>query len=139
MFSSEETCTDSMNQIQSVEFTDPAYFGVHHLSVPCYLLQHNRYSREGWLATRRLLYDMITLNLSQEEAYRRSTSMMDNRQRQWQFAKGPRLQEVEDITWNKTIADLRTESAAHYCADVRDWARAVLADTAALVQRLDSK
>ena len=47
----------------------------------CYLLQHNRYSREGWLVTRQLLHEFVLLRLSQEEAYRLSHTKLGNEQR----------------------------------------------------------
>jgi hypothetical protein len=50
--------------------------------------------------------------------------------------KGAKLTQVDDIVWTRTIADVRVDTAEHYCADVHDWAIAVLADTAALVQTL---
>ena len=134
IFAGEETCTDRFNVTQSREFENPAYFRVHHLSVPCYLLQHNRYARQGWFAARRLLHDIVSLNLSQEEAYRRSTTMLDNRQRQWQFTKGAKLNEVQSIVWRWTLADVRFERAEQYCGDVQQWVKAVLDDTAPLVQ-----
>jgi hypothetical protein len=44
--------------------------------------------------------------------------------------------QVRDIVWTRTSAELRIDTAEHYCADVRDWAIAVLADTEALVKAL---
>jgi hypothetical protein len=61
---------------------------------------------------------------------------MDSGQRTWSLTKGAKLAQVGDIVWTRTIADVRIDTTEHYCADVRDWAIAVLADTAALVQAL---
>jgi hypothetical protein len=51
-FSTDETCEDRFNAGQAREMTDPASLAVHHLSVPCFMLQHNHYSREGWIRVR---------------------------------------------------------------------------------------
>lgn len=59
---------------------------------------------------------------------------MDSGQRTWSLTKGAKLTQVDDIVWTRTIADVRFDTAEHYCADVREWAIAVLADTEALVQ-----
>ena len=37
-----ETCEDRFNLALAREFEDPAFGMVHHLTVPAYMLQHNR-------------------------------------------------------------------------------------------------
>jgi hypothetical protein len=60
MFASDEACSDRFNATQIKEVENPtSYYAVHHLSVPCYTLQHNAYARDGWLAVRRLLYQFV--------------------------------------------------------------------------------
>ena len=46
-YSADETCEDRFNAGLAQELTDPAYYAVHHLFVPCFMLQHNRYSQDG--------------------------------------------------------------------------------------------
>jgi hypothetical protein len=137
---SDETCRDRFNITQIKEVENPtSYYGVHHLSVPCYMLQHNAYSRQGWLAARQLLHRFVYEGLTPEEARRQNRRTMDSGQRPWSFTKGPKLTEVDDIVWTRTIADVRSDTAEHYCADVRDWAIAVLTDTTELIQAPGSK
>jgi len=136
----DDTCIDRFNTTQIKEVENPtSYYAVHHLSVPCYMLQHNAYSRQGWLATRRLLPRFVYEGLAPAEARRQNRRTMDSGQRTWSFTKGPKLTEVDDIVWTRTIADVRSDTAEHYCADVRDWAIAVLTDTTELVQAPGSK
>jgi hypothetical protein len=58
---------------------------------------------------------------------------MDSGQRTWSITRGPKLAGVESIAWTRTIADVRLDTAEHYCADVRAWAESILVDSAALV------
>ena len=102
------------------------------------MLQHNAYSRRGWLATRQLLNRFIYEGLTPVQARRQIRSTMDSGQRTWSLTKGDKLTQVDDIAWTRTIADVRMDTAKHYCADVRDWAIAVLADTEPLVQEFGS-
>lgn len=134
-FASDETCSDRFGATQIKEVESPtSYYAVHHISVPCYLLQHNAYSREGWLAVRQLLHQFVYEGLTSAEARRRYRTAWDGGQRTWSLTKGDKLTQVDDIIWTRTIADVRIDTAEHYCADVRAWASAVLADTAALIQ-----
>lgn len=138
-FVSGEACIDRFNDAQIKEVENPAsYYAVHHLSVPCYMLQHNAYSRRGWLATRQLLDQFVYKGLTPIQARRQSSRTMDSGQRTWSLTKGDKLTQVDDITWTRTIADVRIDTPEHYCADVRDWAIAVLADTEPLVREFGS-
>lgn len=133
VFPSGETCEDYFNTGQLMEVENPtSYYNVHHLSVPCYMLQHNLYSREGWLAVRALLAEFVA-GLTPAEARRRNRQNWGSDQRKWSITKGPKLPGVEQIVWSRTVADVRLDMAEHYCADVRRWAESVLADSAPLV------
>ena len=134
-FASGETCNDRFNTTQINEVENPAsYYAVHHLSVPCYMLQHNAYSRDGTLAVLQLLHQFVYEGLTPAAASRQNRRTMDSGQRTWSLTKGPRLAGMDDIHWTRTIADVRFDTAEHYCTDVRDWAIAVLADTQALLK-----
>lgn len=124
-----QSCADRFHILLALEFTNRAYFAVHHLSVPAYLLQHNHFSREGWLATRRLLRQFVDEQLTPEEARRQTRRTVGETQRYWRWTRGPKLATVEGIAWTCTIADVRFDLVEDYCADVWKWARAVLVDT----------
>jgi hypothetical protein len=133
-FESNETCQDRFNSIELKEMGQPSYYAVHHLSVPCYMLQHNAYSREGWLSVRDLLFQFLYRGLTPDMARRRNRIKFDSRHRTWSLTKGPKLPGVENIAWTRTIADVRLTTAEIYCSDVRDWAKSILADSEKLVQ-----
>jgi hypothetical protein len=128
-----ETCRDRFNLGQLHELEQPASYAVHHLSVPTYMLQHNVYSREGWLNARELLRQFVEDGLLPAEARRRSRVQVDSGHRSWSFTRGAKLPGVERIHWTFTVADVRLDTPEHYCADVRRWAESVLADSARLV------
>lgn len=132
VFPSGETCQDYFNTGQLIEVENPAYYAVHHLSVPCYMLQHNIYSRPGWLAVRALLAEFMA-GLTPAEVRRRNRQQWASGQRTWSITKGPKLAGVEDVIWSVTVADVRLDTAEHYCADVGRWAEGVLADSESLI------
>ena len=134
-----ETCEGRFYTGQLKEIEQPEYYAVHHLSVPCYMLQHNAYAREGWLEVRKLLARFIYDGWTPDMARREFRTSAASRQRNWRFTKGPKLPGVEEITWRFTVAALRLERADHYCADVRRWAECILLDSEQLVRNLASQ
>ncbi len=131
-FTGDENCEGWFTAGQVKEGDDPAYYAVHHLSVASYMLQHNAYSREGWLITRDLLAQFIA-GLTPQEARRRMRHTMDSGNRTFSLTRGSKLDGVANIAWTRTVTDVRLDTPEHYCADVRDWATGVLADSAGLV------
>jgi hypothetical protein len=128
-----ETCEDRFNASQVTELEQAGYYAVHHFSVPCYMLQHNGYSRRGWLEVYKLLAEFVA-GLHPDEALARVRSEAGSNKRTWNFTKGEKLAGVEGVAWTRTIADVRLDSAEHYCADVRAWAASIIADAEALVR-----
>lgn len=129
VFATGETCQDYFDTCQLKEIEQPAYYAVHHLSVPCYMLQHNLYARDGWLEVRKLLGKFVYDGWTPAMARRHYRVAADSRHRTWRFTKGSRLPGVEDIAWSCTIAGVKLTTAEIYCADVRHWAESILADT----------
>lgn len=127
-YRTDETCEDRFNAGQAQELTDPAYYAVHHLSVPYFMLQHNRYSRDGWIRARELLARFLN-GLTPDEARRQSRRALDSGNRTYSFTRGPKLAGVDMIAWTRTVADVRLDAAAHYCSDVREWAASIVRDS----------
>ncbi len=115
-----------------MEGNDPAYYAVHHLSVPAYYLQHNMYSLEGWLAVHKLLSEFVFEGLMPQQAREKYKHNFDSKKREFSIVRGQKLPGVEQIAWGFTVADVRLDTAEHYCEDVRRWARQVCEDGAAL-------
>lgn len=127
------TCRERFDLALAKEIEDPAYGAVHHLTVPAYMLQHNGYSHDGWLYSRTLLDEFLNGGLSPADARRREQSALDSGNRTWSVTRGPKFARFDQILWTRTIADVRFDGADHYCADVRAWAAAVLADSEPVV------
>ncbi len=136
-FPGEETCQERFNISLLKEAEQSAYYAVHHLIVPCYMLQHNVYSRRGWLEVRKLLSKFVYDNWTPAMARRQYRVSADSGHRTWSFTKGAKLAGVENVSWSFTIADIRLDSAEIYCADVTRWAKQILADTEDLVRSVD--
>lgn len=128
------TCQDVFDACLLKEMEAAAYGAVHHLSVPSYILQHNVYSAEGWLNARELLSQFAHRGLRPSEARRRNRIRLDSGRRSWSLIRGPKLPGVEQIRWTFTVADVRLDTAEHYCADVWRWADSILADSEALIR-----
>ncbi|MGN6562096.1 MAG: DUF5946 family protein [Thermomicrobiales bacterium] len=130
-----ETCETRFHLLLAREFEDPAYGIVHQFTVPCYMLQHNLYSRAGWLESRALLARFVQ-GLPPDIARQQLHRQVDSGQRAWNFTRGEKLAAGDQLAWTRTITDVRLDTAEHYCADVRAWAARVVADTETLVGTL---
>ena len=59
----DNACKDRFDEFLVLEFTDPGYGAVHHLTVAAYMLQHSsRLTPEGWLYERELLKEFLLEN-----------------------------------------------------------------------------
>jgi hypothetical protein len=121
-FASSGACRERFDLAQLLEVEQPAHFAVHHLSVPGYRLQLDVYSRQGWVEMRTLLSRVVREGWTPAIARRHIEESLGPGHRSWSFTKGARLPGVEKIAWDRTIADVRLDTADHYGADVRLWA-----------------
>ncbi len=129
-----ETCRERFDLCMAKELENADSYGaVHHLSVPCYMLQHNAYSKAGWLYTREALRRFVRDGIPPSYVRQHDGWKLDSGNRTWRVTRGPKLRGVEDIAWESTIAGVRLDTAEHYCADVRWWAENVLVDSEWLV------
>ena len=119
-----------MRRCLALEFENPATFGaVHHLTVSCYYLQHNLYSREGWLHSRQLLALFVEQGLPPEQVRRQQSQAFNNQNRAWSVIHGEKLSGFDRIIWTRTLADVRLDDPLQYCQDIRTWAASILEST----------
>lgn len=130
-------CSDRFWEAQAIEGGNPDYYAVHNLSVPAYYLQHNLYSRSGWLAVRKLIGEFLFEGLTPQYARQKYRDDFDGGNRTESITKGPKLEEVATVKWTFTMADVRVDTAEHYCADVRQWAESIFKDSADMVARIE--
>jgi hypothetical protein len=123
-------CDDRFSLLLAKEFSRQEYWAVHHLSVPSYYLQHNLYSKEGWLLALELLRKFVTGELTPETARR----INHKSERNFSITKDEKLTEASNINWSFTIADVRLDSPDVYCRDVVAWAKNIIDDAAHLME-----
>lgn len=128
------TCSDLFNAGQLKEIDNPDYYSVHHLSVPCYMLQHDAYSKQGWVEVYHLLQQFID-GLTPQEARSRVNRAMSGTRKTFSLTKGERMPGLADVSWSWTIARVRLETADLYGEDVRQWARYSLSDAIEVIER----
>lgn len=134
-YPSDEQCRNRFERSMALEYENPAAWGaVHHLTVLCYMLQHNEYSREVWLEARKMLAQFIEGDITPDTMRKRNRSKFDSAHRTWSVTKGPKLPEFDAVVWSRTIADIRLDDPETYCADVRLWAVSILKDTESLAR-----
>lgn len=131
-------CSDRFWEAQAIEVAHPEYYAVHQFSVPAYYMQHNLYSRAGWLAVRKLMGEFLFEGLTPQYARQKYRDDFDGGNRTESITRGPKLAEVADVQWTFTMADVRMDTAAHYCEDVQKWAESVYHDSAEMVAGLET-
>jgi len=130
IYPSDGTCQARFEACLALEYENPATYGaVHLLTVACYMLQHNLYSRHGWLDARQMVAQTIRLGISTAEIRKEYQRRLESGQRQWSVTKGEKLGEFDSIRWSQTLADIQLDSPERYVATVKQWAMAVLKDT----------
>jgi len=125
-----DSCQQRFEQCLALEYESPAAFGaVHHLSVICYMLQHNAYSHTAWIQARAMLaqfgQDSVTPAAMRQQIHAR----LDSGRRAGHITRGAKFAKFDAIHWTHTIANVRFDNCDVYCADVTLWALRVLADT----------
>jgi hypothetical protein len=127
------SCQLRFDELLVLEFTDPGYGAVHHLTVATYMLQHSsKMTREGWLHERELLREFLIENRSPAFIRRQNKDLVDSGKRTFKFKSKDRVPVIRKTSWRKTILDVRIENAAMYCEDVTAWAKSALEEAQAL-------
>lgn len=137
MLRSDEKCRERFELCLRKDYEHPSSYGtVHHLIVASYMLQHNEYSREGWLEARNLLVQAIRQGISPSILRQQNHQKFDSYHRQWNFTKGEKIAAIDKIEWSRTIADVRLDTPEMYCTDAKNWAKSILTDTESILKEL---
>ncbi|OFW32771.1 MAG: hypothetical protein A2074_04575 [Candidatus Aquicultor primus] len=120
-------CQERFNEFLALEFSDAAFFAVHHLTVATFMLQHSsRLSREGWICERELLSAILAEDQPPDSVGKQARHFLDGGGCGVGFKSKDGLPVVAISTWTKTILDVCSESADVYARDITSWARAAL-------------
>ncbi len=126
---SQRSCGERFEKFLALEFEDPGYGPVHHLTVTAYMLQHSsRLSREGWIQARELLREFLVDKKDPAAVRRERSHLVDAGRRDFKISSRDGQSVIEPLTWSRTIADVRSENPEQYGGDIQAWARSVLAD-----------
>lgn len=106
----------------SLEFSDPAYFAMHHLLVITYLLQTDGYQPDYRHTAINLLGDWLNERITTDD-FRAS---FNNAPKKGTILKAADQQHPFLYDWNKDILTVPTGTAAVYAAGIREWAKDVL-------------
>jgi hypothetical protein len=122
-------CVARFDSFLALEFGNPAYGAVHHLTVATYMLQHSsKLTKKGWLEMRALLRAFLLENKPPAWIRKENKDKVDSGKRAFTIQSKTGARVIEKSAWTKTICDVRAETPEVYCVDVEMWARAALED-----------
>jgi hypothetical protein len=126
-------CQARFDEFLVLEFTDPGYGAVHHLTVTAYMVQHSsKMTRAGWLHERGLLREFLVEKKPPALIRKQNKDLVDSGKRTFKIKSKTGVPVINKTTWNKTILDVRAENAEVYCEDISNWARSVLEEAEAI-------
>ena len=122
-------CQSRFDEFLVLEFTNPGYGAVHHLTVATYMLQHSsKMTKEGWLHERELLREFLVENKPPSYIRRQNKDLVDSGKRTFTFKSKDGKPVIDKTRWTRTILDVRAENAETYCKDITVWAKSALDD-----------
>ena len=126
-------CQPRFDEFLVLEFTDPGYGAVHHLTVTTYMVQHSsKLTREGWLFERNLLREFLVENKPPAYIRKQNKDVVDSGKRNFKIKSRDGKPVIDKTTWSKTILDVRAENPDVYGEDITAWARSVLEEAEAI-------
>ena len=122
-------CEIRFNEFLILEFTDPGFGEVHHLTVATYMLQHSsKLTRQGWLQMRDLLKGFLLEKKPPAFVRKQNRDLVDSGKRAFKITSSTGRPVIIGIKWTKTILDVSSENSEIYCRAVNDWALSSLND-----------
>lgn len=117
-------CQDAFDECLALEFRNPDYFAVHHLTVAAFTVQHpSLLSAHGWRSAVALLREFALERSTPGQVRRRVRPEGPS------LARGEQVR-LDHLPWSSTISDVGTTTADVYCRDIRAWARSVAREAA---------
>jgi Family of unknown function (DUF5946) len=128
------TCQSIFDELQLLEFTDPAYYRVHFLSVACFMIQHGRYSDEGLAWIQEKMQFSLDRQLTNQQLRQLIGNETSSATRTWKVVRPPDAAAFPKIAWRLSIVDLvkSAQDPEQYCQQVKQWARTILQQLKAL-------
>jgi hypothetical protein len=102
------------------DFSDEGYFSAHHLLVLCYMIQCNAYNNKYKEMVCKILKGFI--DGKELKGIMTENRKLFNGKDKTPILRGGNEKDIFFDKWEKTIMDIRTDSAENYCQDIKDWA-----------------
>lgn len=114
------TCKDVFDECLNLEFSDRVAGSVHHLTVICYMIQHNGYSDEAlaWVVKR--LGEFLEGGVTPQMVRLEHGAQVTSGARDWKVTGRPSRPMPPD--WPVHITDLQWSTPADYCLKITQWA-----------------
>ncbi len=122
------TCQTIFDELQMLEFSDPAYFRVHFLSVACFMIQHGRYSDEALAWIQEKIHIYLDRQLTNQQLRQLIANETSNATHLWKVTRQPDAPPLPKVAWTMTIIDVaqNMRDAESYCEQVKQWAYTTL-------------
>ena len=132
----DQQCQSRFDEFLVLEFTDPGYGAVHHLTVAAFMVQHSsRMTPEGWKYERDLLREFLVEKKTPAMIRKQIKKTVDSGTRTFKFKSKTGVPVIDKPTWSKTILDVHSETAEVYDEEINAWARSVLEEAEGLNTR----
>lgn len=122
------TCQTIFEEFLNLEYTNPAYWRVHFLTVACFMIQQGRYSDEALAWIQSALRAYLEQGLTGQQIRQFAIKGMENVKRTWKVTRRPDAAPLPTVVWSMTIVDVaqNMQDAEKYCEQVEQWARTTL-------------
>jgi hypothetical protein len=136
VFNEDGNCQAIFDSMLVLEFSDPGYGAVHFLTVACFMIQHGRYSDEGFTWIEQKLRANLEEGITADEIRRQAGKDADQSKRNWKVTRQPGARPLPKIAWSITIADAvaHKQDSQIYCEWVKKWAGATLLEMRPLLK-----
>ena len=129
-----QDCQQKFNECIALEFSDPAFGAVHHLTVPAFMLQHSgKLTDEGKLAMLDILRLFLVDGFTPDQVRAARSGQLDNNKRGWKFTKTSPSTLADPKIWTCTISSVTMETGEKYCETIKNWAWSAYRDYAATI------
>jgi hypothetical protein len=122
-----KACEYYFGQMLELEFKDPIAGSVHHWTVACYMLQHDRYSDEGRAWIQGMLEATLERGVSPADLRETNRDIVDQSNRDWKVTRSRDAPPSPRLAWPITIVDVAMDLDTDYPEKVRRWAASTLA------------
>ncbi len=122
-----KTCEEIFHEFLTLEFENYNGEGeVHFYTVASYMIQHQRYSSEGFEWIREQLRNALAGELSIQEIQAVAGKTAGQDKRNWKITRDKNTPIQPPLNWPITIVDVYQDTSANYNARILNWAQSIV-------------